>query len=122
MALTQPTNSGTEVAIIRLTDVINPGATNVVDGVNADDKSVKWIVQVEDAVNTSIVTFELLALNKFGVSVDHVVYAKIGDFSIQFTIDVTIDNITSPAGGMNLEVTNNESHDIAVTATRIKVE
>jgi len=94
---------------------IHAGAMGVVDSVPvANLKSVKWIVTIENQALSKVVTFEILAQNKFGVGVDYSVYSRIGDRSVRHKASVAIDG-----GFMQLSITNEGSHPYGVSAHKI---
>lgn len=81
----------------------------------ANNYSVKWIVTILDNTNSKTMIYELLALNKFGVSIDYVPYAFMGD-DINHDFDVQIN-----AGNIEFTITNNESDDIEINVIRMQL-
>lgn len=77
-------------------------------------KSVKWIITIEDLINSKMRCFEVLAMNKFGTAAQHNVGTLLGDRNIDYSFDVTISG-----GNFMLQITNNESNDLKISVLRI---
>lgn len=89
--------------------------TSTIDSVSVTNlKSVKWLVTVENVTLSKITSYEVLAHNRFGTSVDYNIYSRIGNNNLRHGVAVVI------AGGfMNLNITNNEIHTINVSINKI---
>jgi hypothetical protein len=115
--LTRPANSSGSGDFTNISADIGAGNTVSVDGYTTTGlKAMKWLVTIEDTTDTKIVSFEVYAVNKFGVDASHTIYARIGDRNIQYNTDVVISG-----GFMNLSITNNEAHQLSVYASRVEV-
>ena len=78
--------------------------------------SVKWVLRVDDFVDDSTYSCELLSQAKSSsTTAKHTRYAAQGDI-INFTIDTGVS-----AGFLTLRIKNNEAHDITCTAMKIQV-
>jgi len=99
-----------------LTNIPVPASTMVViDSVPEQfNRSIKWIVTAINLTTNDMQAFELLALNKFGLTASHTKYASIGD-KINILTDVNI-----VLGNMELQITNNEISPLLINIVRIQ--
>lgn len=114
--LTRPVVSPGGIPGTALSNIsVGPSATVTIDQVvGANTPSVKWMVTVIDTTNSKTVSYEINALNKFNSSISHNRFGVLGD-----NIDHTV-NVQLSAGNINLNVTNNETTNIAVNVVRIQ--
>lgn len=89
------------------------GATQVADSVAiATYRSAKWLVTIKDSIAGTYRFYEVIAVHN-GTTPLYSVYGKVGDVISVFT-DVTI-----VAGFLRLEITNNSTNSIDISAMRI---
>lgn len=102
----------TGAKITTVKDVPVPaGSTLAVDFVA--ERSVKYVVLVEDRNLATRLSFEILATNQFGNSVEYTVYSRVGNVGAQVRVEALLLD-----GGVSLSVTNNELNTQFVSFTR----
>ena len=115
IATTRPTpNNSTQTAPVSTTA---PSATADVDFIDVNTvQAVKWLVTVYDATAVKAVAFEVFALHRNGSNPVHTIADKVGDVSINYSVDVVIVGTT-----MVLQVTNNEAVNLTINSTKTVV-
>lgn len=95
-------------------ETITSSSTSVLDTVPVgSDKSIKWIIRVEEPFTNSVNTSEVNAHYKNGGDVHYSRFGVIGD---KINHALSVQEI---AGNIQLNVSNNEPNDIVVHITRI---
>jgi hypothetical protein len=95
---------------------INAGTTGIVDSlVSPKLGAIKWIVSVTDSNDTKAV-FQVFALTASGGVRTNVMYGKIGNTAMNFTVDVTVVGSL-----LQLSITNSDVVSFRVTTTRILI-
>lgn len=95
--------------------IVAANDTAVIDEiVAANNFSIKWILTIVDNTNSKISTYEILAVNKFNLSISHNSSSRVGDLILHGT-DVELNS-----GNIQLILTNNESNDIEISLVRIQ--
>lgn len=87
------------------------GETVTVD--TSAGRTTKWAVLVEDRALSTRLSFEVLATNQFGSSVEYMVYARVGNVGAQVVTSAVLSG-----GQVQLVVVNNEPNTQFVSFTR----
>lgn len=94
---------------------IAPSASLVIDSVDASlFRAVQWFLLLKDSVNGKYRTLNINAVHN-GTTSTHTIFGVIGDF-----MNVAID-VQLIAGNIEVEVTNNHSATITVSALRARI-
>lgn len=96
--------------------VLLSGIINEIDLLDVNDvNTIKWIIELMDTTNEKILSFEILAINKFNTSIGYNKYAIIGD-KIDHILDISINS-----GFISLTIINNEIPDVTYKVMRIQL-
>jgi len=114
--LTRPAQTLSGIPGTYLPDItISASSSAVIDSVPAvNNRSLKWIITINDDTNSTITSYEILAVNRFNVDMRHTMYARVGDF-IDHGVNVQIN-----AGNIELNIKNNETNIINIHVIRMQ--
>lgn len=113
--LTTP-NSASSLPSILDGGVIPNNTTVTIDSLGLiESNTIKWIVELIDASNQKIRSFEILAVNKFNIDVSFNKYGISGE-SILHDISIVING-----SNIDLNITNNEAVNLDYKFARIQL-
>jgi len=115
--LTQPISPPAGVNGYTVYNIPVPTTTTVtVDSFPDTLQTLKWIVTLIDPIANKMMSYEVLGVNKFGSSLHHNRYSRVGDY-VNHVFDLSYS-----AGSVLVEITNNEPNDIEVSVVRINAQ
>lgn len=100
----------------KISDTVAASSVKIIDTISTSTtKSVKWFLTVTNTNTNDRQTSEVLAQHRNGSSPSYNRFGLIGD-SIDLSVDVLIN-----ASNLELEITNNETDDISISARRFNI-